>query len=106
MHPDCNSESELSRCAATTTEQAARSRFEREAAALDLADASQAATVSAMSSEHGATLQSLKLRTVARQLYESADRHRDVADQLDRPPCSYSSSSAHIHNDVPAERQA
>lgn len=55
----------------TDDELAARAQYEREAACLDLADAEQAAV---HSPAHG---------HLARHLYESADRHRLLAERLE-----------------------
>ena len=71
------------RCSPGQSEGDIRTRFEREVAALDLTDASQASTLAAILSENGAAEKSRQLAEAAAQHYESADRHRHLADSLD-----------------------
>lgn len=71
------------RCSPGQSERDIRARFEREVAALDLTDASQASTLAAILSENGAAEKSRRLAEAARQHYESADRHRHLAEGLD-----------------------
>lgn len=61
-----------------------RAAFEREEAVLDLADGAQASTRAAMMADQGGRAESDRLDHEAHQLYECADDHRRLADQLCR----------------------
>lgn len=59
-------------------------RLEREQAALDLADAAQAATRAANAFQRGELTDSRRLSRLARRLYDQADTHRRHADRARR----------------------
>jgi len=61
----------------------AEARFEHEGAVLDLSEAAQAVARAGTLADRGDVVGSQRLADVARQLYDSADRHRERAQRLD-----------------------
>jgi len=68
---------------ASFTDPLVEARFEYEAAVLDLSEAGQTAARAGTLADRGDVVESQRLAELARQLYDSADRHQERAHRLD-----------------------